>query len=218
MSEIVRIALDHTENGRISWPKRCPRCGVTESLINVDARVGVQHKEGKFSFGLLTTLLRMRTEATEFSFLACQRHAFANEFAIRLLERSLLPSFGRGVVYLAVLLLGLSAFKVLKGETTLAALFDRGFGFTFFLLFGLVGITAIIWARKVASVWPVSMDQRTRVVSIKFSNDNYAKDFRRANARATHRLLTARPVFFLRPRFWGWVIFLAFLVFVFRQI
>lgn len=103
MSDVVRIALNQTENGQIHWPKRCPRCGATESLVNVEARVGVQHKEGGFSVNPTTALLRMRTETTEFSFPVCKQHAFANELGIRILEKSLIPNLFRGSIYLALL-------------------------------------------------------------------------------------------------------------------
>jgi len=216
MSELVRVSLNHTDNGQINWPNRCPRCGSSERLIYVEGRVGAELKEGAFSFSVVTTLMRMQTEVTTFRFPVCREHAFSNEVGIRLLEKALPLNLLRGLIYLAFYLFCDTTVRILMGDSARWLRLRHDFVFDGFMLFGLLGMITLLWARRAAATRPMKLDMDSSIVTIRFRDAQYARDFKRANAKATHRLSTAGRVFFLRPAFWKWVFGLGLAFFIYQ--
>jgi hypothetical protein len=65
---------------------------------------------------------------------------------------------------------------------------------------------------------PIRVDADMDVIEIRFSDKNYAGEFRKANSQATSRLLTDSPPFFMRPLFWKIVCLVALLAFIGRMV
>lgn len=211
MAENVRIALNAGIDA-ISWPKRCPRCGRKDKLISVDSRVVRLSAHAPTKFG---SMLTIRSETVHLSFLACDQHAHQNEIGVRILEKTPLMSLLRLLAYVAFTFDALLLFQVVYRHESLSTLFhDTPTFFRFGLLYGLVGVALIVWARRVSSVRPIRMDADMDVIDIRFSDEKFAGEFRKANPRATSRQLTDRPPFFMRPLFWKIACVVALLAFV----
>lgn len=217
MSELVKISLAHLDNSQMIWPLYCPRCGATANLVRVEARVGVVHDDGH-SLSVLSSILNMTTEATYLSFPVCKRHALSNQVGIRLLEKSSVPRFLRFLIYLAFFVFCFTAFQVFSGDNSILLKVKQNTSFAYFLLAGPVGLLTILWARSVSSVWPIDIDSSKNVVSIRFINEHYAQEFKRANPRATHRLATRTTLFFLRKDFWVFVILALIIYNLFKRL
>ena len=211
MAENVRIAVNAGIN-TISWPKRCPRCGRKDKLISADSRVVRLSAQAPTKLG---AILAIRSETVHLSFLACDQHAHQNEIGVRILEKTPLISLLRLFAYVAFTFDALLLFQVVSGHQSLSTLFhDTPTFFRFGLLYGFIGVALIVWARKAASVWPIRMDADMDVIAIRFSDEKYAGEFRKANSQATSRQLTDSPPFFTRPLFWKIVCVVALLAFV----
>ncbi len=215
MSEVVRIAIYGSENGKINWPNRCPHCGTTGDLINVNGRVV---RESVGNLAILVGVLTFRRETTNIGFLVCRKHASQCELANRLLERSSIFGLVRVAIYLGLAFCLMLLSSLLTHTTTLASVIERGgFGPILFSGFGVLGIFVLWWARSNASVRLLSIDSGTDVVSIRFHDKKYARDFKRANVKATHRYLTEAPSFWMRPGFWKLVLVILVFAIVFKM-
>ena len=211
MAENVRISVD-AGIGAISWPKRCPRCGGKEKLISVDSRVVRLSAHAPTKFG---SMLAIKSEIAHLSFPACVQHAHQNEIGVRILEKTSPMALLRLLAYVAFTFDVLLLFQVIFRHQSLTTLFhDTPAFFRFGLLYGLIGVILIVWARRVSSVWPIRMDADMDVIEIRFSDEKYAGEFRKANAQATSRRLTDSPPFYMRPLFWKIVCLIALFAFV----
>ncbi|MFZ6759951.1 hypothetical protein ACO0K9_22360 [Undibacterium sp. Ji50W] len=214
MSEIVRVALNQT-SGKINWPSRCPRCGTQKDLINIEGRVLRETS----SYRIVSVVFRRET--TSFHFPVCRQHSFQNEIGMKLLERSFSMTAIRGLIYISLVFIISLLYSRFYEHRPMTS-FIQGYQeskvvTTLFLLAGPVGVFLLLWARKVASVCPIKIDGSVDVVSIRFKNKEYARDFRQANLKATHRFNTVTPIFFLRPWFWMMVIFVCLFLFLLRS-
>lgn len=212
MAEKVRIAVNTAGISAINWPKRCPRCAATEKLISVDSRVVRMSAHAPQKLG---SILTIRSEIVHLSFLACQQHAYQNEAGVRILEKTPAMSLLRLLAYVAFAFDVLLLSQIILRHRSLAALFhDTPTSFLFFLLYGLIGVMLILWARSVSSVWPMRMDADMDVLEIRFTDESYAGSFRKANAKATSKQLTDAPPFFMRPLFWKIICLIALVAFI----
>ena len=215
MAENIRVAVNAGIKA-INWPKRCPRCGRKEKLISVDSRVVRLSAAAPKRFG---AILAIRSETVHLSFLACDQHAYQNEIGVRILEKTPLMSLLRLLAYVALFFDALLSFQVVSRHQSLSTLIhDTPAFFQFGLLYGLIGIGLIIWARRVSSVWPIRMDADMDVITIRFSDENYAGEFRKANPQATSRQLTDSPPFFMRPLLWKMVCLVGLLAFIAHRV
>ena len=129
----------------------------------------------------------------------CQPHADANDAANMILERSPVMSALRGLVWFALAKFGL---------VMLAAVRHGGFnphrGFVAVLCFlvGFGGVVAIRWALANAAVQPLGFDPDMRVLKLRFADEDYAADFRAANAGDTDPAVTAPPPWYERSFVW----------------
>jgi hypothetical protein len=195
MPEVVRIAI--TDNAvSLTWPPRCPRCGVDSGLTTSTNRVGRVSSIRPNLMGGFT----MRSDVMVVSVPMCERHAGANTVANLILQRSPLMAGLRGLAWVGLALLA---------SMLVAAVRERGFGhiadmgaFLLFPAIGIVGGLAMLWARKNSSVWPKSFDPDVDVLEVQFADERYARHFKRANRDATDSLLTAAPPWYMRKLLW----------------
>ena len=207
MSETVRILVNRGE--AMVWPQRCPRCGAKDNLV------AVQSTAVRESFSLWLNSLTIGTESLEITSVACQDHAWPNELGINIWKKTGLTFLARMLVYLACALTLLAVFNLLRGVVTWEH--DRETGGMFLLGgFALAGALVLWWGRRAAAVLPLRLDQDQDVAVIRFRDKDYAREFRRANARATNPRLVAPPVFFMRPDFWKVVIVIGLVLFLAR--
>lgn len=208
MAEIVRVAMTG-DTGPLKWPQRCPRCGSSKELIYLDGRAARESATPGLGYW------RFRRESYSISILMCRRHAIPNQIGGRLLERTMFIMALRGFLYLSMLMsLGL-VFQIATGQRTLTqSIHGAPALFLGYLAAGWGGAWALIWARRVSAVRPLRLDPDTDVVVLRFADEKYARDFKKANIKATSRELAGAPVFFARPSFWKMVLVLALLAFI----
>jgi hypothetical protein len=215
MSEVVRVALKEVSDG-INWPSRCPQCGTIESLTNMRGRVIRQSG----SYQIFAFVFQQQT--IDFHIPICSKHSSSNEFGMRILEKSLVMSILRGITYLslAFILAFLSA-KLFwnKSLSEFSYLLRwKEISMIIFFLYGPIGLLVILWARKLASVCPIKIDDDADIISLRFADEEYARDFKRANSRATRRSNTDKPVFYLRPWFWKTLLSIFVFIFIFSKL
>ena len=149
------------------------------------------------SFG---NYIPFKSEILRLSFRACKQHALPNEIGIRILEKTPLMYLLRWLAYYAFICIVLMFVHIgNQHESLLKFFFGTPLIFRYFMLFGLLGVILVVWARKVSRVWPIRIDADADVVEIRFSDEIYAKDFRIANPLVTLKLLTDSPPFFCVP-------------------
>jgi hypothetical protein len=175
MAETVKISLVQAEDGRIKWPSRCPRCGATDDLTYVDGRVGVETRNtGETAYAGTFKVVEVAWTAIKFP--VCKEHSFQNEVGIRLLEKNLFGYIVRGMIYFAFFFFCSMMYKIVTHKATFSQVFGGdSLALKVYMLFGIVGLLAILWARKSASVWPLYIDKPTGVVTIRFQDQNYAR-------------------------------------------
>ena len=164
------------------------------------------------SFG---NYIPFKSDILRLSFRACKQHALPNEIGIRILEKTPLMYLLRWLTYYAFICITLMLVQIgYRHESPLKFFFEIPLGFRYSMLFGLLGVILVIWAKKVSSVLPIRFDADMDVVEIRFSDEVYAKEFRIANPLVTLKLLTDRPSFFLRPSILKILCVVALLVFI----
>ncbi|MET3130631.1 hypothetical protein AAKU55_000888 [Oxalobacteraceae bacterium GrIS 1.11] len=208
MAETVRVAVNQGDT--ISWPKRCPKCGSTENLIAVEC------SPARESFSYWGTHASVRTESVQLTFFACNRHAYANEVGIFLLKKTAVMFFLRMLIYAVFMMIPLAIVQLVSRQMPLSY-YTHNSAALYLMLFGLLGVVLILWARSAASVLPLRLDADRDIVIIRFADNTYARDFKRANPRSTHRLLTRAPPFFMRPDFWKVILVVLAVFFISRM-
>ena len=127
---------------------------------------------------------------------------------------------GRGFLYLSIYSSLALAFQLATGHRTLKQLADTAppTEFLVYLVLGWVGAAALLWARRVSAVRTVRLDRDQDVAVLRFADDQYARDFKKANPKATSKELTAAPPFFARPSFWKVVLVLGLVAFIAHKV
>jgi hypothetical protein len=214
MSEVVRVILKEVSEG-INWPQRCPQCGTLESLIEMKGRVFRQSG----SYQIIAFVFQQQT--IDFHIPICSKHSFTNELGMRILQRSLVMSILRGITYLSLLFILSFVSAKLFWHISLSEfsyLFRwKDISMMIFFLYGVTGLLVILWARKAASVCPIKIYDDADIISLRFTDEKYAKDFKRANSRATRRSNTDKPIFFLHPWFWKTLLSIFVFIFIFYK-
>jgi hypothetical protein len=62
------------------------------------------------------------------------------------------------------------------------------------------------------------LDRDQDVGVLRFADEQYARDFKKANSKATSKTLTEPPAFFARPSFWKRVFVLALVAFIAHKV
>lgn len=215
MSEVVRVALKEVSEG-INWPQRCPQCGTLESLTDMKGRVIRQSG----SYQIIAFVFQQQT--IDFHIPICSKHSFTNELGMKILERSLVMSILRGITYLSLsFMLAFISAKLFwnKSLSEFAYLFRwEAISMVLFFLYGLTSLPVILWARKAASVCPIKIDDDADIISLRFTDEKYARDFKRVNSKATRRSNTDKPIFFLQPWFWKTLLSIFVFLFIFNKL
>lgn len=193
----------------IIWPKRCPTCGSVEDLISVEF-TAMRRKSSYF-----VIYLRVVTESYKLSFLSCRRHAYKNEIGISILRQTAMMALTRLLIYVLCFSSLRAVYLVISGQLPLSS-YTANPAVFIIMGIGVFGTLLILWAKKVTSILPLHLDADMDVAVIQMSDKIYARDFRRANPKATHRLLTREPPFFLRPDFWKAIIVLGAILYFSR--
>jgi hypothetical protein len=209
VAEIVRIAVTGN-TGPLKWPQRCPRCGTSSDLTYFDGRVSRE----SVSLGL--GYWRFRRESANFPILMCRRHAFSNQLGSWLLRPGIFMMLGRGFLYLSMYSSLVIAFQLVTGRRTVQQLVDTAppMPFLVYLVMGWVAAGALLWARRVSAVRTVRLDRDQDVAVLRFADDQYAREFKKANPKATSKELTAAPPLFARPSFWKVVLVVGLVAFI----
>ena len=122
----------------------------------------------------------------------------------------------RAIVYIGFLYFVLFALRAVVEPKAIRRLFELG-ALALLPFIGFFGLLILYWARKNTSVWPVRFDPDMDVVEVRFSDAEYAEDFRKANLDATDVDATAPPPWYMRSLLWKVVIILAFLFYMARM-
>ncbi len=189
MADTVRIAMN--EPGPLKWPQRCPRCGSTHDLVYLDARVVRNNRGPQNQLSVLQSLSRINTvevvqEWFTLSVLMCRRHAYSNQTGGVLLGYGVPMKIVRATIYLGFVGVVLFFVGAHSNGITLAAEFHQvPWGMLAFAAWGLVGMLALLWARRVAWVRPVRLDPDYDIAIMRFKDEKYARDFKRMNTRHT---------------------------------
>jgi hypothetical protein len=208
VAENVRVAM-FAGVAPLKWPERCPRCGSQKDLIYLNGRV-VRETFVGFRFR------RIKQEIISIPILMCREHAIQNEIGGKILERGIAMNLFRGVVYISIVFSIVILIQIGTGQRAFASLVQLDSRrLLYFMGFGYVGLIAIIWARLVTSVRPVQFDPDYDVAVLRFSDEKYAREFKRANIKATSGALTQSPPFFMRASFWKMVLVVGLLIFIF---
>ncbi len=183
MAEIVRIALN--TGAQLKWPSRCPRCGTTDDLLLLDAKV-VRNNAGPGSRQRSGTMLLYTQESIRLPVLMCRAHAHANQAGGALLGRDVKMIVLRASIYVS-LLCGLASIYMLlrSGLNGVRAFGDVSIGWWLWCLYGVAGVPVLAWARQVAWVRPLRLDPHYDIAILSFKDAQYARDFKRTNAKAT---------------------------------
>ena len=80
------------------------------------------------------------------------------------------------------------------------------------------GAWALLWARRVSAVRTLRLDADQDVAVLRFVDEQYARDFKKANSKATSKALTEAPAFFARPSFWKVVFVLGLVAFIAHKV
>ena len=212
MAEIVRIAVTG-DIGPLKWPQRCPRCGTSKDLIYHDGRVARESVSLGFGFW------RFRRESATFSILMCRRHALSNELGAKLLEPGMVMMAVRGMIYISLLTSVVCVSQFATGQRTPTEfVHSTPAAFLCFMAAGWGGAWALLWARRVSVVRTMRLDSDQDVGVLRFADQQYARDFKKANSKATSKTLTEPPAFFLRPSFWKMVFVLALVAFIAHKV
>jgi hypothetical protein len=146
----------------------------------------------------------------------CRRHAFSNQLGSWLLRPGIFMMLGRGFLYLSMYSSLVIAFQLVTGRRTVQQLVDTAppMPFLVYLVMGWVAAGALLWARRVSAVRTVRLDRDQDVAVLRFADDQYAREFKKANPKATSKELTAALPFFARPSFWKVVLVVGLVAFV----
>jgi hypothetical protein len=202
MAENVRILVNRGE--AMVWPACCPRCGAKDKLV------AVQSTAQRESYSFWLTHLNVETESLAITSFACSEHAWSNEIGISLWKKSGAMLLMRMTIYLACIVALLVVFNAASGRVALSG------GRLGVIAFAVLGALALAWARRAAVVLPLRLDADLDVAEIRIGNDDYARAFRMANARATNPRLVAPLPFYKRPDFWKAILVVALVVFLSR--
>ena len=207
MAEIVRVAMTG-DIGPLKWPQRCPRCGSTKELIYLDGRAARESATPGLGYW------RFRREGFNIPILMCRDHAISNQIGGRLLERTMFLMAGRGFLYISIFTSLILLFQfVTRQRSPVQFIHTTPKEFIGYLALGWIGAWALLWARRVAAVRAIRLDPDTDVVVLRFADPDYARDFKKANSKATSRL--ADPPFFLaRASFWKMVLVIGLFAFI----
>ncbi|MFZ6775627.1 hypothetical protein ACO0LD_02265 [Undibacterium sp. Ji83W] len=199
MSEVIRVALNRLDGG-INWPDRCPACGATGRLSNVKAHI----VRSTASYNVVSVSVGEKVSSINFPM--CAKHASSNEWALTLLEGGVFMTVLRGLVYFSLFMSCFFLYQKFANHMTLVDLaYMLGVGKVAtiaFLVFGWLGFLTLMWAKNAANVRPLKFVDNGKILVIRFLNDQYATDFKRANSKATQILKKPTKAFFRRPWFW----------------
>ncbi|QJR10587.1 hypothetical protein DSM104443_01651 [Usitatibacter rugosus] len=211
MTEVVRVSVGEDVES-FSWPPRCARCGKAKPLKGSTSRVGrVKSMRPNLAGGMT-----MKSDVLYLTAPMCTAHAGSNELANKILEKSPLMLLLRAIVYIGFLYFVLFALRAVVDPKAIRRLFELGV-LALLPFIGFFGILLLYWARKNTSVWPVRFDPDMDVVEVRFSDAEYAEDFRKANPDATDTDVTGPPPWYMRSLLWKVVIIVAFLFYMFRM-
>jgi hypothetical protein len=206
MSEDVSIAI--AERTLLKWPQRCPRCGSTMSLVERRARFSrltPRRRPGKsaldyFITGNIVSRHWLEDVRLQVPVLTCREHARANQLGGALLFHGPLSTFFRASIYVGVVayvLVGaLCLFGDAKAVPPLAEWPAKAFAYA---AWSIAGAAAIAWARHVAWARPLRIDGQYQVVTLRFRDGAYAREFRAMNpVETTKPPVSSTLVNFLR--------------------
>jgi hypothetical protein len=190
MAEDVRIAM--TERTLLNWPQRCPRCGSTSALVKRDALLlrmirrrsrresALDHfLLGDVNFGAASDNLRI-------PILTCWAHARSNQIGGSFLRHDVMGSFLRQSIYVGAACLVLFVVACLRSGASLEAEFaSLPSGMRAYAAWSIVGVAALAWARHVAWVRPIRLDENFQTATVRFRDAAYAREFKAMNPEAT---------------------------------
>jgi len=196
MAETVRIALTSPEPLR--WPGRCPRCGANTNLVLRDAKV-VRNNRGPGNRSGGGFMLLYAQESVRLPVPMCRAHADTNQVGGALLGRDIKMIVLRASIYLSLLCgLGSLSIQARSGFAGFSAFGDVGIGWWLWCLYGVAGVPLLWWARQVAWVRPLRLDPDYDIAVMRFKDAKYARDFKRANLKATSGAAVDKTPIWLR--------------------
>jgi hypothetical protein len=208
MAEIVRVAMTG-DIGPLKWPQRCPRCGASKELIYLDGRAARESASPGLGYW------RFRREYFNIPILMCRDHAIANQIGGWLLARTMFLMMGRGFLYISIFTSLVLLSQFVTGQRSLVQFIHTTPGTIIgYLALGWVGGCALLWARRVAAVRAIRLDPDTDVAVLRFADADYARDFKKANSKATSSRLADPPFFLARASFWKTVLVLGLFAFI----
>ena len=194
MTEIIRVALTD-ELPQLAWPPCCPKCGTKVSLVSTTSRLGRVKSIRPNLLGGMT----MKSDILYLSYPICEKHAQEAYWANMILDKSPLAQLLRLLAYFGAFF---ALSFIVRPKTFIS---DFGW-FSLYPLIGLLGVAAIVWAKKATSVWPMRFDPDMDVFEIRFLDEGYASKFRLLNREATSSSLTEAPPWYMRSLIWKIVI------------
>ena len=183
MAETVRIALNAP--GPLKWPSRCPRCGATDDLVLLDAKV-VRNNRGPENRRSSASILLYTQESIRLPVPMCRMHAHTNQAGGALLGRDVTMIVLRASIYVSILCGLMSIWMQLRsGFAGFRAFGDVSIGWWLWCLYGVAGVPVLLWARQVAWVRPLRLDPDYDIAVMRFKDAQYARDFKRMNLKIT---------------------------------
>jgi hypothetical protein len=151
--------------------------------------------------------LTMTSEVLHLTFPMCEQHARQTHWANIILDKSPLIQLLQFLAYFGALF---ALSFVIRPKS-----FVSDFGwFSLYPLFGVLGVAAIVWAKRTTSVWPLRFDPDMEVIELSFRNEEYATRFKALNREATSSRLTEAPPWYKRSLIWKIVMVLALILFL----
>lgn len=190
MAEDVRLAID--PRAPPAWPPRCPRCGSAGPLVRRELRVlrmirrrrpgetALRHfMLGDVNFGAAD-------DNASLALITCEKHARTNQLGGALLRRDVLGDFMRLLVHLGMAWALLVTVATLRsGGSLVAAFASLPAQARALAAWGVAGEAALAWARHVAWVRPLRLDENFQTLTLRIRDVNYAREFKSMNRAAT---------------------------------
>ena len=184
----IQIALQPSTP--LKWPRRCPRCGTANDLVHGDLRLVRNlrlRRKGESALHYFFQYPANEPESRRVCVLACRRHERSNRIGGSLLRKDLAPSFGRWSAYACLVLLALFALAMANPATdTRTLLLSQTPGMWGLFAYGAAGAGTLVWAHRVAWVRPVRLHARLEIATLRFKDDDYAREFEQLNPEATN--------------------------------
>lgn len=202
MTTTVRVAIQD-DLPPIEWPRCCPKCGATDSLVSATSRLGRVKSIRPNLLGGMT----MKSDVLHLSFPVCEKHAQETRWANLILDNGPLARLIHMIVYMGALF----ALPMLIRPVNFVSQFGL---FALYPVLSVLGVVAIVWARRTSSLRPTQFDPDMDVFEVQFSDEDYATKFRVQNRKATSSSLTEAPPWYMRSLLWKIVIIVVFLGFI----